>query len=179
MPFKVLLLAVISFVTVTTVFCASDETLEVLEGKTKTFKEQEASGDKSVSGIDSDTELLPGKDLSDEDEEKSEDIRFRSRGGFHRNRFPDYPDYGIIPHGTVRTRVTVQKRILRPRHRAPLPVPLAPAGVVHGNSGGFEGSYVAVSGRPGERTIHAVNGRGSVSSEYMKTTDVSHLYLRT
>jgi hypothetical protein len=24
----------------------------------------------------------------------------------------------------------------------------------------FEGSYVAVSGRPGQRTVHVVNGRG-------------------
>ena len=72
-----------------------------------------------------------------------------------------------IPHqGTVRTRVTVQKRILRPRVRpAVLPVPVAPVGVTHGGSDGFEGSYVAVSGRPGEETIHAVNGRGSVASE--------------
>ena len=27
----------------------------------------------------------------------------------------------------------------------------------------FEGSYVAVSGRPGERTVHVVNGRGGVN----------------
>ena len=27
----------------------------------------------------------------------------------------------------------------------------------------FEGSYVAVSGRPGSRTVHVVNGRGGVN----------------
>ncbi len=64
---------------------------------------------------------------------------------------------GLIPPGTVRTRVTVQKRILRPVAAAPLPPPLPAVD-------NFEGSYVAVSGRPGQRTVHAVNGRGSVAS---------------
>ena len=58
--------------------------------------------------------------------------------------------------------VHVRRRLLRPLLRA----------AVHrryrgrvGYGGGFEGSYVAVSGRPGERTIHAVDGGRSISSE--------------
>jgi hypothetical protein len=45
----------------------------------------------------------------------------------------------------------------------PVPVPVLPA--VAGDplpDNSFEGSYVAVSGRPGERTVHIVNGRTGV-----------------
>jgi len=43
----------------------------------------------------------------------------------------------------------------------PVPVPSVPGEeeVHHLDSNSFEGSYVAISGRPGERTVHAVNGR--------------------
>ena len=47
----------------------------------------------------------------------------------------------------------------------PVPVPVLPGG--HHIAGlpaesSFEGSYVAVAGRPGERTVHIVNGRTGV-----------------
>ena len=43
-------------------------------------------------------------------------------------------------------------------------IPLLPTvpgeeGVLPLNENTFEGSYVAVSGRPGQRTVHVVNGR--------------------
>ena len=67
--------------------------------------------------------------------------------------------------------VHVRRRLLRPLlrrrgygHGAGAAVHRRYRGRV-GYGGGFEGSYVAVSGRPGERTIHAVDGGRSVSSE--------------
>jgi len=44
-----------------------------------------------------------------------------------------------------------------------VPVPVVPA--IAGDplpENSFEGSYVAVAGRPGERTVHIVNGRTGV-----------------
>ena len=91
-------------------------------------------------------------------EEKSADLR-----GYPRSRFGygSAPGPAAAPLGVVRTRVNVQRRVLRPIRRGGVPAvvdPFAP---------GFEGSYVAVSGRPGEQTIHAVNGRGSVASKLL------------
>ena len=49
----------------------------------------------------------------------------------------------------------------------PVPVPVLPTvpgeqGVLPLGENSFEGSYVAVAGRPGERTVHIVNGRTGV-----------------
>lgn len=88
---------------------------------------------------------------------------------YHRRR-PSHHSFGHGHHSVihpappvVRTRVTVQKRILRPIIRDHGVGHVIPG---HGLDHGFEGSYVAVSGRPGERTIHAVNGRGSVAGKF-------------
>ena len=40
-----------------------------------------------------------------------------------------------------------------------LPTVPGEEGVLPLNENSFEGSYVAVSGRPGQRTVHVVNGR--------------------
>ncbi len=127
----------------------------------------------------------------DEDQE-SEDFRrygYGGHGGYaghgaYGGHGAAYGGHGhgyedIIEPGVVRTRVTVQKRILRPvvRRRRPVvhaaphyPGPVAAAGV----DPGFEGSYVAVSGRPGAHTVHAVNGRGSVAIEPGRVPVVAH-----
>ena len=44
-----------------------------------------------------------------------------------------------------------------------LPLPVGDEGTVEPDESTFEGSYVAVSGRPGSRTVHVVNGRGGVN----------------
>ena len=44
-----------------------------------------------------------------------------------------------------------------------LPLPVGDKGTINPDETSFEGSYVAVSGRPGSRTVHVVNGRGGVN----------------
>ena len=44
-----------------------------------------------------------------------------------------------------------------------LPLPVGDQGAVEPDESTFEGSYVAVSGRPGSRTVHVVNGKGGVN----------------
>ena len=124
-----------------------------------------------------DVEYVEGGQALSKQRKKSEPYRYRGYGSYrgygghgshaYRGGYRGYNDgygygYGhghaaLAPVGSVRTRVSVQRRVLRPRvHHAGAVLP----------GDGFEGSYVAVSGRPGERTVHAVNGRGSVASEY-------------
>ena len=74
-------------------------------------------------------------------------------------------------HGgeTRRDRVRrILKKLLNERKETtvavPVPVPVLPGGHIGGlpAESSFEGSYVAVAGRPGERTVHIVNGRTGV-----------------
>ena len=44
-----------------------------------------------------------------------------------------------------------------------LPLPVGDEDSLNADETSFEGSYVAVSGRPGSRTVHVVNGRGGVN----------------
>ena len=44
-----------------------------------------------------------------------------------------------------------------------LPLPIGDEDPLKADETSFEGSYVAVSGRPGSRTVHVVNGRGGVN----------------
>ena len=44
-----------------------------------------------------------------------------------------------------------------------LPLPVGDQGAIEPDETTFEGSYVAVSGRPGSRTVHVVNGKGGVN----------------
>ena len=44
-----------------------------------------------------------------------------------------------------------------------LPLPVGDEEPLKPDESTFEGSYIAVSGRPGSRTVHVVNGRGGVN----------------
>ena len=44
-----------------------------------------------------------------------------------------------------------------------LPLPVGDEDSLSADETSFEGSYVAVSGRLGSRTVHVVNGRGGVN----------------
>lgn len=111
--------------------------------------------------VPEDVELLEdGVELNDE--ETSEDF-YRRRGYGHGH------GVGHVvpgPPGVVRTRVSVQRRILRPVGGGRRVGLVGPGPVV---DPGFEGSYVAVSGRPGERTVHAVNGLGAGTCSLRRT----------
>ena len=73
---------------------------------------------------------------------------------------------GRLLRALLRERPGLLRRLLRRQRRKKLrPVDLLPTvpgqeGVVPLREDSFEGSYVAVSGRPGQRTVHVVNGRG-------------------
>ena len=44
-----------------------------------------------------------------------------------------------------------------------LPLPVGGKEPLKPDESTFEGSYIAVSGKPGSRTVHVVNGRGGVN----------------
>ena len=78
---------------------------------------------------------------------------------------------GRLLRALLRERPGLLRRLLRRQRRKKLrPVDLLPTvpgqeGVVPLREDSFEGSYVAVSGRPGQRTLHVVNGKDSFSGQ--------------
>ena len=80
---------------------------------------------------------------------------------------------GRLLRALLRERPGLLRRLLRRQRRKklrPRPVALLPTvpgqeGVVPLREDSFEGSYVAVSGRPGQRTLHVVNGKDSFSGQ--------------
>lgn len=127
----------------------------------------------AVATGDGDAELLDGGGSSTAlgvggVEKKAEEFY---DGGGYRNGYADYGGgYGHhADAGRVRTQDQARRILLRAilRRRG---YGQGAGAAVHrryrgrvGYGGGFEGSYVAVSGRPGERTIHAVDGGRSIS----------------
>jgi len=78
---------------------------------------------------------------------------------------------GRLLRALLRERPGLLRRLLRRQRRKKLrPVDLLPTvpgqeGVVPLREDSFEGSYVAVSGRPGQRTLHVVNGKDPFSGQ--------------
>lgn len=80
---------------------------------------------------------------------------------------PKPSNKGRLLRHLLRERPGLLRRILRRKRLKKLKekvIPLLPTvpgeeGVLPLNENSFEGSYVAVSGRPGQRTVHVVNGR--------------------
>ena len=59
-----------------------------------------------------------------------------------------------------------------------LPLPVGDTGTVEPDESTFEGSYIAVSGRPGSRTVHVVNGRGGVNLAGTGTVMFFKVYIK-
>ena len=59
-----------------------------------------------------------------------------------------------------------------------LPLPVGDKGTVEPDESTFEGSYIAVSGRPGSRTVHVVNGRGGVNLAGTGTVMFFKVYIK-
>lgn len=86
---------------------------------------------------------------------------------------------GLLLRALLRERPGLLRRLLRRQRRKKLrPIDLLPTvpgqeGVVPLREDSFEGSYVAVSGRPGQRTLHVVNGKDSFSGQSVQGAGIA------